>query len=330
MLVSTVIVPPSGRASRALSDQVQHDLLDLRLVDPDRAQFRIETQLKHDVFPNQAGQQILHRRGNLVEAQQTRGRGLGTGKNQQLPHQSGGLHDGRADLIGVAAPAVARIQTGEQQITIQHDAGQQIVEVMHHSARQTADRFPALRLKRAFLHRNCLVGALRDEQRMVGFPRPPRLAPCRSTARSLVPGSAPKAAMAMRSRLRASRSFSSDSVLSPVLRTNQFAEPQRAPAGYLIVQAPPEGRVHLDNHSLRVAAGNRDGSVFEDGTEYRAAVPFCGKTGPRKWGCRIHTANVARDESRKKAHGGLSDTLVFPKWEQRCQCASFLSASRPL
>ena len=57
-----------------------------------------------------------------------------------------------------------------------------------------------------------------------------------------------------------------------VLRANQFAEPQPAPAGDAAVESALEGRIHVDNHALRVAAGYGDGSVFEGGAESRAGA----------------------------------------------------------
>ena len=91
--------------------------------------------------------------------------------------------------------------------------------------------------------------------------------------------------------------------LVPVLRRNQFAESQRA-AGHTAIQSPLESGIHLDNHSLRVAAGHGNGSVFKNGTKSRSGV-FCrGKFWPRKWGCGIHTVTVARDHSRKKDRDG--------------------------
>ena len=108
-------------------------------------------QIESDVFADQSGQQILHRPGDLVEAQSANRRGLRPGENEQLLHQAGGLHDGGADLLSVTAPAVAGIQTGEQKIAVQHDAGQQVVEVMHHTPGQAADCLPSLSLKQAFL-----------------------------------------------------------------------------------------------------------------------------------------------------------------------------------
>src|ERR1700691_2433596 len=76
------------------------------------------------------------------------GAGCGPGKkNKQLLHQSGGLDDSGADLIRVPTAAIARVETREQQIAIKHDAGQQVVEIMHTSAGQSTDGFPSLSLQ---------------------------------------------------------------------------------------------------------------------------------------------------------------------------------------
>src|SRR5580658_2587867 len=77
-----------------------------------------------------------------------------------------------------------------------------------------------------------------------------------------------------------------------------------------------EGRIHLDDDPLRIAAGDGERGVFKSGAEGRSCVLFCGGLGPRKWGCGIHTATLARDDSQKKARHWLSNTLVFPKREQ--------------
>jgi hypothetical protein len=65
-------------------------------------------------FADKTLEQIVHRGGNFVQQQWTRGRRLRPGEDQQLPHQSGRLYDGGADLIGVPPAAVASIHTCEQ------------------------------------------------------------------------------------------------------------------------------------------------------------------------------------------------------------------------
>ena len=76
------------------------------------------------------------------------------------------------------------------------------------------------------------------------------------------------------------------------------------PASPVEVQGPPEGSIHLDNHSLCVAPGDSERSVFENGTECRSGVFLWGNQRPRKWACSIHIATVARDHSRKEARNG--------------------------
>jgi hypothetical protein len=100
-----------------------------------------------------------------------------------------------------------------------------------------------------------------------------------------------------------------------LLRTNQFADSQLVSAGHIGGESPLEGRIHLDNYSLRIASGHGEGSVFESGAESRSGVLSCCQLRPRKWGCGVHTDTVARDDSRKERHDGLIDTLVLPKRE---------------
>lgn len=96
-----------GQGVAGVENKVEQDLLGLCLIDFDQTEIGIETEVEDNVFADQAGEEIPHRLGNLVQAQCPGLRRLGTGENQQLPHQAGGLHDGGANFIGVAAPAIA-------------------------------------------------------------------------------------------------------------------------------------------------------------------------------------------------------------------------------
>jgi hypothetical protein len=48
--------------------------------------------------------------------------------------------------------------------------------------------------------------------------------------------------------------------------------------------------------------------VFEGGAEGRAPALSGGRIGPRKWGRGVHSATVARNDSRKEAYDGVCDT----------------------
>ena len=115
------------------------------------------------------GQQILHRLGNLVQAQGADLRGAWPGKNQQLTHQVRSLHNRRTNLFGIATPAVACIQSCQQQVAIQQHSSQEVVEVMYHAPRQAAYSFPSLRLKQTLLDGANFVIRVTHEQRMHNF-----------------------------------------------------------------------------------------------------------------------------------------------------------------
>jgi hypothetical protein len=108
----------------------------------------------------------------------------------------------------------------------------------------------------------------------------------------------------MRSRLEASRSRSSNSVLSRSWgRTNSQSRNERRLATPRS-RVRPEGGIHLDNHSLRVAARHGHGSVLENGTESRPGVSSPGITGHGSGVAVFITSTLARDHSRKKARNG--------------------------
>src|SRR5580700_11646286 len=109
-------------------------------------------QFESDVFADQPGQQIVHPSGNFVEAQSPNRCGLRPSENQQLLDQAGGLHNGGADLFGVTAAAVPCIQACEQKIAVEHDASEDVVEVMHNATGQAANRLPSLSLELGFLN----------------------------------------------------------------------------------------------------------------------------------------------------------------------------------
>src|SRR5580658_5348570 len=99
-------------------------------------------------------------------------------------------------------------------------------------------------------------------------------------------------------------------------------------AGHIVGKASLEGRIRLDNHTLCIASGHGKGSMFENGTESRFGVLTRCQLRPRKWGCGVHTDTVARDDSRKELHVGLTATLVLPKRENpRGKIASAISIS---
>ncbi len=185
---------------------------------------------------------------------------------------------------------------------------------MHHTPCQAADGLPSLSLKPAFLGGNHIAGLVGDEQCMVWLASATGLAPC-GPPRDCLPV------------VRAS-GFDAEAVAPGIqqvaqqhlsfvtfLRTNQFAESQLASAGHITVKDPLEGRIHLDNHSLRIASSRGKGSVFENGTERRSGVLSWYQLRPRKWSCGVHTDTVARDDSRKEPHDGLTDTSVLLKRE---------------
>jgi len=86
-----------GQSVAGIEHKVEKDLLGLRLIDFDQTEIGVESEVEDNVFADQAGKEVPHRLGNLVQAQCPGLRRLGTGENQQLPHQAGGLHDGGAN-----------------------------------------------------------------------------------------------------------------------------------------------------------------------------------------------------------------------------------------
>ncbi|MFZ0946976.1 MAG: hypothetical protein WBV26_21160 [Candidatus Sulfotelmatobacter sp.] len=162
-------VPAVCQGIAGIENQVQDDLLSLRRIDLDQAQIGLESQFKLDVLADKAGQQILHILRNLIEAQRTDLGSLRAGENEQLAHQPRGLQDRRANFDGITPPAVVCIQTGEQEIAVQHDAGQQVVKIMHYASCQAAYRFPSLSLEQTFLDGSDLLVALGDKQDLGRF-----------------------------------------------------------------------------------------------------------------------------------------------------------------
>jgi hypothetical protein len=161
---------------------------------------------------------------------------------------------------------------GEQQIAIKHDAGQQVVEVMHHTSRQAADRFPSLRLDQVVLGGSSAAVGLGDKQSVGWLAGGAGQTPyCPVGGGQSVHCVFSLEADAIARRLQQIPHQRLDGAV--VLRRDQIVEPQRALAIQVGPQRLLEGGIHLDNHSLRVAASCGDGSVFEEGTEIHPSVP---------------------------------------------------------
>lgn len=109
----------TGQGVTSVQHQVQQNLLGLGVIHPDQAQVGIKTKLQLDAFPNQPNQQAPHALGDLIEREQSR---FATGRarhRQQLPHQASRLQAGAADLLGILAGTVSRLQTGDQEVAVQ-------------------------------------------------------------------------------------------------------------------------------------------------------------------------------------------------------------------
>jgi hypothetical protein len=64
---------------------------------------------------------------------------------KQLLHQRSAMFAGHAHLPDVTLRPAVFLQLLDQQVAVEHDAGQQIVEVVSHSSHQPAHSFEGLR-----------------------------------------------------------------------------------------------------------------------------------------------------------------------------------------
>jgi hypothetical protein len=140
----TVIVPPRGVASRALTQKVHHHLVDLRGVAGHRAEIAGERRAQ----PDSLGKRLAHHPGQVVdEVTDVHGHAHAlhaTGEGENLANQG-------STALGAAANRIQDLQLLRvvdvllEQADGEENGGQHVVEVVGDAARERPDALHALR-----------------------------------------------------------------------------------------------------------------------------------------------------------------------------------------
>jgi len=96
-------------------------------------------------------QHLLHVSDHGIEIQHPWLQYLPAAKGQELARQRGGPVGGFPDLFEVLAQWIVLVDAHQQEFTVTRDGRQQVVEVVSHPSRQSADGLHLLRLEELLL-----------------------------------------------------------------------------------------------------------------------------------------------------------------------------------
>ena len=118
----------------------------MRGVHSDYAEVAGQQRSQNNVFSNQAGEQFFNTSDYLVQGKDARLQSLRPRNCQQLLNHFGPMLSRSADLLRVMMGTAVLFELSNQEVAVEHDAGEKIVEIVRHSTRQPAHGFQALRL----------------------------------------------------------------------------------------------------------------------------------------------------------------------------------------
>ncbi len=133
--------------------QVHDDLFELTRVGVDAVEGRIERRHQPDVLADQALQQGLGARDDLVEFEHLWLQDLLAAEGQQLLRQRRRAFTGPPHLLDVGARGVPGFEFLEHQVAVPQNGREQVVEVVRDTARQSSDGFHLARLLELFFER---------------------------------------------------------------------------------------------------------------------------------------------------------------------------------
>src|SRR5881275_102769 len=95
-----------------------------------------------DVLANDAPEHVLDIPQQSAEVEHLLLNGLMTAESEQLPGEARGAPRRAQDLLHVSGDALGRraAETLERQLSVSGNHGQEVIEIMRHAARQTAER----------------------------------------------------------------------------------------------------------------------------------------------------------------------------------------------
>ena len=144
-----------GHCIAGIDGQVEDHLLYLPRVGKHGPQVLLQLVDELDVLPDERPEHrmdVLHHR---VQADPARGDDLLPAESEKLPRETRGAASGREDLPDLRGARVLLPQPREEQVGVPRDGGEDVVEVVSHSAGQPADGLHLLRVAEALfqLHR---------------------------------------------------------------------------------------------------------------------------------------------------------------------------------
>ena len=125
-----------GHRVAGVHSQVHDDLLNLPGVCFDPPQSRFKNCEQDDVFSNQPPQHVLQIGDGHVEVKHLRSKHLAAAESQQLAGERGGTLAGTMDFFDVTAQRWVRGKFVQKEFRVSINDGQQVVEIVSHTARQ--------------------------------------------------------------------------------------------------------------------------------------------------------------------------------------------------
>ena len=151
-------MPPSGIASRALTDEVDEHLLELGGVDEHGHDVGPDRDAQRDALAQRAVEQPLEVADERARVDDLRRDDLAAAEHQQLAGERGGAVGGAADLLDVVAHGVVGRELALGEADAGEDHRQQVVEVVRDAAGELADALQALGLGQALLELGAPLG----------------------------------------------------------------------------------------------------------------------------------------------------------------------------
>ena len=134
-----------------VDDKIDQNLLKLGLVGAQPPIRLIELTDEPDIVANEAAQHGFQTHDRGIERQNFGVQRLFTAEREQLPNQRRGPFAGLQGFFDLSAKGVLRTELCQEDLTVAHDDGQEIIEVMCNPSGQPANGFHFLGLPKLFL-----------------------------------------------------------------------------------------------------------------------------------------------------------------------------------
>src|ERR1019366_1610224 len=148
LAVEITSLPPSGMASRALTDRLSSNWFGIGL---DQPELRAEVGFQQNILVDEPLQHALGAADQGVEIERARAADLAPSEGEQLLGEGGRAFAGAADFLNRRSLGIVCRKVVEEHVAVAVDDGQQVVEVVGDAAGEASDGLHFLRLQQLLL-----------------------------------------------------------------------------------------------------------------------------------------------------------------------------------